>query len=124
MTKISQKVEKKVEQIEEMFSRQRFDFEKKKIKIVKNAKKVQKFASLSSRKKVFNKLRIIDLWRNQLNEKEFLSKFKSAQIIFSLTKVIAFAFLAQKIFSKTLFEEDVIKFHVNSIRFRLVDKND
>ncbi len=61
MTKISQKVEKKVEQIEEMFSRQRFDFEKKKIKIVKNAKKVQKVASLSSRKKAFNKLRITDL---------------------------------------------------------------
>ncbi len=61
MTKISQKIEKEVEQIEEMFSRQRFDSEKKKIKIVKNAKKVQKVASLSSRKRAFNKSRIIDL---------------------------------------------------------------
>ncbi len=61
MTKISQKVEKKAKQIEEMSSRQRFDSEKKKIKIVKNAEKVQKIASLSSRKKTFNKFRITDL---------------------------------------------------------------
>ncbi len=77
MTKISQKVEKEVEQIEKMFSRQRFDSEKKKIKIVKNAEKVQKVASLSSRKRTFNKSRITDLWKDQLNEKKFLNKLKS-----------------------------------------------
>ncbi len=61
MTKTSQKVEKEIEQIEKMSSRQRFDSEKKKVKIVKNAEKVQKIASLSSRKRTFNKLRITDL---------------------------------------------------------------
>jgi hypothetical protein len=61
MTKISQKVEKKIEQIKKMFLHQRFDFDKKKIKIVKNAEKIQKVASLSLRKRAFNKLRITDL---------------------------------------------------------------
>jgi hypothetical protein len=53
-----------------------------------------------------------------MNEKKFLIKLKSAQIIFSLIEVVVFASLAQKIFFKTLFDEDVIKFHVNSIRSR------
>ncbi len=48
MTKVLQKVEKKAKQIEKMSSRQRFDFEKKKIKIIKNVKNVQKIALLSS----------------------------------------------------------------------------
>ncbi len=61
MTKISQEIEKEIEQIEKLSSRQRFDFEKKKVKIVKIAEKVQKIASLSSRKRAFNKFRIIDL---------------------------------------------------------------
>jgi hypothetical protein len=73
---------------------------------------------LSIRKRVSNKSRIIDIWRNEMNEKKFLIKLKSAQIIFSLIEVIVFASLAQKIFFKILFDEDVIKFHVNSIRFR------
>jgi hypothetical protein len=53
-----------------------------------------------------------------VDEKEFLAKLKSAQVTFSLAEVIAFAPLAQKIFSKILSEEDVIKFHVNPIRSR------
>ncbi len=55
-----------------------------------------------------------------MNEKKFLIKLKNAQIIFSLIEIIVFVSLAQKIFSKILFEDDVIKFHVNSIRSRLI----
>jgi hypothetical protein len=72
--------------------------------------------SLSSRKRVSNKSRIIDSWKNEMNEKKFLIKLKNAQIIFSLIEIIVFVSLAQKIFSKILFEDDVIKFHVNSIK--------
>jgi hypothetical protein len=73
---------------------------------------------LTTRKKVSNKSRIIDIWRNEMNEKKFLIKLKSAQIIFSLIEIIIFDSFAQKIFFKILFEEDVIKFYVNSIRSR------
>jgi hypothetical protein len=88
--------------------------------MIKEVKADQKIASLFARKRVSNKLRIIDIWRNEIDEKEFLIKLKSAQIIFSFVEVIVFASLAQKIFSKILFEDDVIKFHVNSIRFRSI----
>jgi hypothetical protein len=101
--------------------RARFVFDKEKIKIIKKIKKikeVEKIASLSSRKKISNKLRIIDIWKNEMNEKKFLIKLKIVQIIFSLIEVIVFVSLAQKIFFKILFKEDVIKFHVNSIRSR------
>ncbi len=37
-----------------------------------------------------------------------------------MIEIIVFASFAQKIFSKILFENDVIKFHVNSIRFRSI----
>jgi hypothetical protein len=37
-----------------------------------------------------------------------------------LIEIIVFASLAQKIFFKTLSEENVIKFHVNSIKFRSI----
>jgi hypothetical protein len=75
---------------------------------------------LSIRKKISNKFRIIDIWRNEMNEKNFLIKLKNAQIIFSLIEVIVFVLFAQKIFFKNFFDEDVIKFHVNSIRFRSI----
>ncbi len=39
---------------------------------------------------------------------------------FFLIEIIVFASFAQKIFFKILFEKDVIKFHVNSIRFRSI----
>jgi hypothetical protein len=32
---------------------------------------------LSARKKTSNKLRIIDIWKNEMNEKKFLIKLKS-----------------------------------------------
>jgi hypothetical protein len=75
---------------------------------------------LSTRKKISNKLRIIDIWRNEIDEKEFLIKLKSAQIIFSLIEVIVCVLLAQKIFFKILFDENVIKFHLNSIKSRSI----
>jgi hypothetical protein len=81
---------------------------------------------LSTREKISNKSRIIDIWRNEINEKEFLIKLKSAQVIFSLIEIIVFASLAQKIFFKILFDEDVIKFHVirsNFDRLRKKEKN-
>jgi hypothetical protein len=73
---------------------------------------------LSIRKRISNKSRIIDIWKNEMNEKKFLIKLKSVQIIFSLIEIIVFVSLVQKIFFKILFDEDVIKFHVNSIRSR------
>jgi hypothetical protein len=76
--------------------------------------------SLSSRKRISIKLRIIDIWKNEMNEKKLLIKLKSAQIIFSLIEVIVFVSFVQKIFSKILFEDDVIKFHVNSIKSRSI----
>jgi hypothetical protein len=87
--------------------------------MIKEMKADQEIASLSARKRISNKFRIIDIWRNEIDEKEFLIKLKNAQVIFSLIEVIVFASLAQKIFFKILFDEDVIKFHVNLIRFRL-----
>ncbi len=86
--------------------------------MIKKVKKVQKIASLSARKRVSNKSRIIDIWRNEIDEKEFLIKLKNVQIFFSLIEIIVFASLAQKIFFKILFDEDVIKFHVNLIKSR------
>jgi hypothetical protein len=86
--------------------------------MIKKMKADQKIVSLSARKKASNKSRIIDIWRNEIDEKEFLAKLKSAQVIFSLIEVIVFASLAQKIFFKILSDEDVIKFHVNLIRSR------
>jgi hypothetical protein len=75
---------------------------------------------LSIRKKVSNKFQIIDIWKNEMNEKKFLIKLKNAQIIFSLIEIIVFVSFVQKIFFKILFDEDVIKFHVNSIRSRSI----
>jgi hypothetical protein len=72
------------------------------------------------RKKISNKSRIIDIWKSEMNEKKFLIKSKNVQIIFSLIEVIVFASFAQKIFFKILFDEDVIKFHVNSIKSRSI----
>jgi hypothetical protein len=87
--------------------------------VIKKMKEVQEIASLSARKRISNKSRIIDIWKNEINEKEFLIKLKSAQIIFSLIEIIVFVSFAQKIFFKIFFDEDVIKFHVNLIRSRL-----
>jgi hypothetical protein len=75
---------------------------------------------LSTRKKISNKSRIIDMWKNERNEKKILIKLKSAQIIFSLIEIIVFVSFVQKIFFKILFDEDVIKFHINSIKFRSI----
>jgi hypothetical protein len=88
--------------------------------MIKKVKKVQKVASLSARKKISNKSRIIDIWRNEINEKEFFIKLKNAQIIFSLIEIIVFVSFAQKIFFKIFFDEDVIKFHVNLIKSRSI----
>ncbi len=113
-----QKREKKFEKKRE---RSRFVFDKEKnkiIKMIKKVKEVQKITSLFARKRVSNKFRIIDIWKNEINEKEFLIKLKNAQIIFFLIEVIVFVSLAQKIFFKILFDEDVIKFHVNLIKSR------
>ncbi len=120
MKEIFQKNEKDSKNVEK---RSRFVFDKEKTKIVtkiKKIKKVEKIASLSTRKKISNKLRIIDIWRNEIDEKEFLIKLKSAQIIFSLIEVIVCVLLAQKIFFKILFDENVIKFHLNSIKSRSI----
>ncbi len=64
------------------------------------------------------KPRITDIWKHEVDEKKFLAKLESAQVIFTLTEVIAFAPLAHKVFVKKLSGEDVIKFHVNPIRSR------
>jgi hypothetical protein len=101
----------------------RFIFEKRKVKIIKKIKKieeVQKIVSLLTRKRTSNKFRIIHIWRNEINAKEFLIKLKNAQIIFSLIEIIFFVSFAQKIFFKILFDEDVIKFHVNFIKSRSI----
>ncbi len=61
--------------------RSRFTFDKEKAKIIKKIKKIkkiQKIVSLSTRKRKSNKSRIIDIWKNEINEKEFLIKLKSA----------------------------------------------
>jgi hypothetical protein len=55
-----------------------------------------------------------------MNEKKFLIKLKNVQIIFPLIEIIVFASFAQKIFFKILFNEDVIKFYVNSIKSRSI----
>jgi heme/copper-type cytochrome/quinol oxidase subunit 4 len=86
--------------------------------MIKKMKKDQEIVSLSARKRISNKSRIIDIWKNEINEKKFLIKLKNAQIIFSLIEIIVFASFAQKIFFKILFDENVIKFHVNLILFR------
>jgi hypothetical protein len=61
MKEISQKNEKDLKNVEE---RSRFVFDKEKAKIVKKIKKikkVEKIVSLSARKRVSNKSRIIDI---------------------------------------------------------------
>ncbi len=106
-----------------MKERSRFIFDKKNIKIIKKnkeVKKMQKIFFLLVRKKALNKSRISDIWRNEMNEKKFLIKLKNASITFSLIEVTVFVSFAQKIFSKTFFENDVIKFHVNSIKSRSI----
>ncbi len=75
---------------------------------------------MSARKKVSNKSRIIDIWKNEINEKEFLTKLKNVQIIFFLIEIIVFVSFVQKFFFKILFDENVIKFHVNFIRSRSI----
>ncbi len=117
----SERRAKEKKKLEKKRERSRFVFDKEKDKItkmIKKVKKIQEIASLSARKRVSNKLRIIDIWKNEVDEKEFLAKLKSAQIIFSLIEVIVFVSLAQKIFFKIFSDEDVIKFHVNLIRSR------
>jgi hypothetical protein len=75
---------------------------------------------LSIRKRISNKSRIIDIWKNEMNEKKFLIKLKNVQIIFFLIEIIVFVSFAQKIFFKILFNENVFKFHVNSIKSRSI----
>jgi hypothetical protein len=63
-----------------MKERSRFVFNKKKTKVIKKIKKikeVEKIASLSIRKKISNKFRIIDIWKSEMNEKKFLIKLKN-----------------------------------------------
>ncbi len=124
MTKASQKnIQKAKKDSKKMKERSRFVFDKEKIKVIKKIKKikeVEKIISLLIRKKISNKSRIIDIWKSEMNEKKFLIKSKNVQIIFSLIEVIVFASFAQKIFFKILFDEDVIKFHVNSIKSRSI----
>ncbi len=124
MKEVFQKnVHEKKKKFEKKRKRSRFVFDKEKnkiAKVIKKMKEVQKVASLFARKRVSNKSRIIDIWKNEINEKKFLIKLKSAQIIFSLIEIIVFASLVQKIFFKILFDEDVIKFHVNLIKSRSI----
>ncbi len=124
MTKVSQEnIQKAKKDSKKVKKRSRFVFDKEKAKVIKKIKKikeVEKIVSLSIRKKISNKSRIIDIWKNEMNEKKFLIKLKSVQIIFSSIKIIVFVSLVQKIFFKILFNENVIKFHVNSIRFRSI----
>jgi hypothetical protein len=65
MKEDSQKnVQKKEKKLEKKRERSRFVFDKKKNKItrmIKEVKEVQKIASLSARKRISNKLRIIDI---------------------------------------------------------------
>jgi hypothetical protein len=65
MKEISQKnVQEKEKKLEKKRERSRFAFDKEKDKIIKMIKKVkadQKIASLSARKRVSNKFRIIDI---------------------------------------------------------------
>jgi hypothetical protein len=65
MTKISSKnIRKAKKDSKEMKKRSRFVFDKEKIKIIKKIKKIKevgKIVSLSSRKRVSNKSRIIDI---------------------------------------------------------------
>ncbi len=122
MKEIFQKNVQKKKKLEKKRKRSQFVFDKEKdkiTKVIKKMKEVQEIASLSARKRISNKSRIIDIWKNEINEKEFLIKLKSAQIIFSLIEIIVFVSFAQKIFFKIFFDEDVIKFHVNLIRSRL-----
>ncbi len=122
MKKIFQKdVQEKKKKFEKERERSRFAFDKEKdqiIRMIKEVKANQEIASLSACKRVSNKLRIIDIWRNEINEKEFLIKLKNARVIFSLIEIIVFVSLVQKIFFKILSDENVIKFHVNLIRSR------
>jgi predicted alpha/beta-fold hydrolase len=82
MKKVFQKnVQKKKKKFEKKKKRSRFVFDKEKDKIakmIKKMKEVQKVDSLSTRKRISNKSRIIDIWRKKINEKEFLIKLKSA----------------------------------------------
>ncbi len=124
MTEVSQKnIQKAKKNSKKVKKHSRFFFDKEKAKIIKKIKKIkkiEKIVSLSIRKRISNKFWIIDIWRNEMNEKKFLIKLKNAQIIFSLIEIIVFVSFAQKIFFKILFDEDVIKFHVNSIRSRSI----
>jgi uncharacterized membrane protein YhiD involved in acid resistance len=64
MKKIFQKNVQKKKKFEKKKKRSRFVFDKEKNKIakmIKKVKKVQKVASLSARKKISNKSRIIDI---------------------------------------------------------------
>jgi hypothetical protein len=65
MKEVFQKnVQKKKKKFEKKKKRSRFAFDKEKdkiIKMIKKMKEVQKIASLSARKRVSNKLRIIDI---------------------------------------------------------------
>jgi hypothetical protein len=45
--------------------------------MIKKIKKNKKIASLFARKKISNKSRIIDIWKNEINEKKFLTKLKN-----------------------------------------------
>ncbi len=122
MKEVFQKdVQEKEKKFEKKRKRSRFVFDKEKdkiTKVIKEVKKVQEIVSLSARKKVSNKFRIMNIWKNEIDEKEFLIKLKNAQIIFFLIEIIVFVSFAQKIFFKTFSDEDVIKFHVNLIRSR------
>jgi hypothetical protein len=65
MTKISQKdIQKAEKNSKEVKERSRFIFDKKKVEIIKKIKKIKKIqniASLSARKRISNKSRIIDI---------------------------------------------------------------
>lgn len=54
-------------------------------------------------------------------QKFFLDKIKNAEIIFFFKKIIFFVSLTQKIFIKFLFNKNVIKFKINSLRSKSID---
>ncbi len=104
MKKISQKdIQKTKKNSKKMKERSRFVFDKKKAKIIKNIKKikkVEKIVSLSTRKKALNKSRIIDIWKNEMNEKKFLIKLKNTQIFFLWSKLSSLSCLLKRSSSK------------------------
>jgi hypothetical protein len=125
MTKVSESV-KIVREIKKasVEKKTRFTFKvksKSKEKIVEN--KVEEIMSIRKIRD-FARLKMMNLWKKNENEKEFLEKIKKVEIIFNLFEIIVFISLAQKIFFKSLFDHEILKFKVNVLKTRTRSKSD